>query len=176
MNEPSADPTSDASSRGLYLDSWKEIAAYLKRDIRTVQRWEKREGLPVHRHQHDERGTAYAYSAEIDRWLGWSQPTDRAATRLRVTAPPGSADGMVATDGRAGIHETIPRTLATGCLRDGELHRCSGRSPRSPWSSRPWRSGVGAPLARRAPSRRCRSSSPLRRSFPGMGAGHGLVT
>jgi serine/threonine-protein kinase len=55
--------------RGSRLDSWKEIAAYLKRDIRTAQRWEKLEGLPVHRHQHDERGTAYAYSTEIDRWL-----------------------------------------------------------------------------------------------------------
>src|SRR5687768_4562800 len=51
------------------LDSWKEIAAYLKRDIRTVQRWEKQEGLPVHRHQHDERGTAYAFAGEIDEWV-----------------------------------------------------------------------------------------------------------
>ena len=68
MNEPSASPGSDLS-RGLHLDSWKEIAAYLKRDIRTVQRWEKQEGLPVHRHQHDERATTYAYSGEIDRWL-----------------------------------------------------------------------------------------------------------
>lgn len=68
MNEPSASPGPDLS-RGLHLDSWKEIAAYLKRDIRTVQRWEKQEGLPVHRHQHDERATTYAYSAEIDRWL-----------------------------------------------------------------------------------------------------------
>jgi len=34
------------------LDSWKEIAAYLKRDVRTVRRWEHAEGLPVHRHSH----------------------------------------------------------------------------------------------------------------------------
>ena len=54
---------------GERLDSWKEIAAYLKRDVRTVQRWEKQEGLPVHRHLHDERGTAYAYSNEIDEWM-----------------------------------------------------------------------------------------------------------
>ena len=33
------------------LDSWKEIAAYLNRDVTTVQRWEKREGMPVHRHR-----------------------------------------------------------------------------------------------------------------------------
>ncbi len=30
------------------LDSWKEIAAYLNRDVTTVQRWEKREAMPVH--------------------------------------------------------------------------------------------------------------------------------
>jgi len=42
------------------LDSWKQIAAYLRRDIRTVQRWEKLEGLPVHRHQHQKRGSAFA--------------------------------------------------------------------------------------------------------------------
>jgi Tol biopolymer transport system component len=57
------------TARGERLDSWKEIASYLKRDIRTVQRWEKQEALPVHRHLHDERGTAYAYSGEIDQWL-----------------------------------------------------------------------------------------------------------
>src|SRR5712692_7179946 len=44
------------------LDSWKQIAAYLGRDIRTVQRWEKLEGLPVHRHQHQKRASAFAYT------------------------------------------------------------------------------------------------------------------
>ena len=47
------------------LDSWKEIAAYLKRDVTTVQRWEKREGMPVHRHQHDKAGTRLAGKAPI---------------------------------------------------------------------------------------------------------------
>src|SRR2546427_10787134 len=51
------------------LDSWKEIATHLKRDITTVQRWEKREGMPVHRHVHDKRGSVYAYSSELDAWL-----------------------------------------------------------------------------------------------------------
>jgi TolB-like protein/tetratricopeptide (TPR) repeat protein len=50
------------------LDSWKEIAAYLKRDVTTVQRWEKREGMPVHRHQHDKAGSVYAFSSELDGW------------------------------------------------------------------------------------------------------------
>jgi hypothetical protein len=38
------------------LDSWKEIARYLQRDESTVQRWEKREAMPVHRHVHEKRG------------------------------------------------------------------------------------------------------------------------
>src|SRR3954470_21465886 len=50
------------------LDSWKEIAVYLGRDVRTVQRWEKKEGLPVHRHLHEKLGTVYAYKSEIDTW------------------------------------------------------------------------------------------------------------
>ena len=50
------------------LDSWKEIAAYLNRDVTTVQRWEKREGMPVHRHVHDKRGSVYALTPELDAW------------------------------------------------------------------------------------------------------------
>jgi Tol biopolymer transport system component len=51
------------------LDSWKEIAAYLHRDVTTVQRWEKREGMPVHRHLHDRMGSVYAFRADLDAWV-----------------------------------------------------------------------------------------------------------
>lgn len=50
------------------LESWKEIAAYLKRDVRTLHRWEAAEGLPVHRHMHRRRGTVHAYRSELDTW------------------------------------------------------------------------------------------------------------
>src|SRR6266849_138718 len=50
------------------LDSWKEIASYLRREVRTVQLWEKREGLPVHRHFHQRLGSVYALRSEIDNW------------------------------------------------------------------------------------------------------------
>ena len=50
------------------LDAWKEIASYLGRDVTTVRRWEKREGLPVHRHLHDKLGSVYAFADEIDEW------------------------------------------------------------------------------------------------------------
>src|SRR6266404_3598390 len=60
--EPSEPHVSDR------LDSWKEIAAYLKRDERTVRRWEEREGLPIHRHQHKSRAAIFAYKSELDAW------------------------------------------------------------------------------------------------------------
>jgi Tol biopolymer transport system component len=52
------------------LESWKEIAAYLKRDVRTVIRWEKSEGLPVHRQMHQARGSVFAYPSELEAWKG----------------------------------------------------------------------------------------------------------
>jgi len=50
------------------LDSWKKIAAHFKRDVTTVQRWERREGMPVHRHIHDKQGSVYAFRSELDAW------------------------------------------------------------------------------------------------------------
>lgn len=50
------------------LQSWKEIGAYLQRNEVTVRRWEKEEGLPVHRHSHNLRSSVYAYPSEIDAW------------------------------------------------------------------------------------------------------------
>ena len=50
------------------LDSWKDVATYLKRDVSTVQRWERREGLPIYRQQHDKLGSVYAFRHEIDAW------------------------------------------------------------------------------------------------------------
>jgi TolB-like protein/Tfp pilus assembly protein PilF len=50
------------------LDSWKEIAAWLGREVRTVQLWEKSEGLPVHRLQHGRQGSVYAFKTELDTW------------------------------------------------------------------------------------------------------------
>ena len=65
-NQPTASGAVDPL--GDRLDSWKEIAAYLGRGVRTVQRWEREEGLPVHRLAHDKRGTIYARREELAAW------------------------------------------------------------------------------------------------------------
>jgi Tol biopolymer transport system component len=59
-------PENDSASNR--LDSWKEIAAYLKRNERTVIRWEKR-GLPVYRVPGAQRQVVFAYKHELDDWL-----------------------------------------------------------------------------------------------------------
>lgn len=69
MADPFSGPQPSVSPPEDRLDSWKEIAAYLKRDVTTVQRWEKREGMPVHRHLHDRMGSVYAFRNELDVWV-----------------------------------------------------------------------------------------------------------
>lgn len=50
------------------LSSWKEIAQYLGKGVRTVQRWERQMSLPVHRPPGSNKGVVLAYTDELDRW------------------------------------------------------------------------------------------------------------
>jgi hypothetical protein len=50
------------------LNSWKEIASYLGRGVRTAQRWEKY-GLPVRRLAPGPRASVIADAREIDSWI-----------------------------------------------------------------------------------------------------------
>jgi Tol biopolymer transport system component len=79
------------------LESWKAIAAYIKRDVTTVQRWERREGMPVHRHLHDKQGSVYAFCSELDAWL---------AGRRLVTAQNEEPSNELVTE--AGTAPTAP--------------------------------------------------------------------
>lgn len=67
------------------LESWKAIAAYLDRNVRTAKRWEVNEGLPVHRHRHLSGNSVYAYSREIDLWRENRKPAG--AQRRAVPEP-----------------------------------------------------------------------------------------
>ncbi len=58
------------------LESWKEIAAFFHRDVRTVQRWEAREGMPVHRHLHLDRNAVFAFTSELDEWWRLRRPPE----------------------------------------------------------------------------------------------------
>ena len=78
------------------LDSWNGTAAYLKRDVQTVQRWELNEGLPIRRHRHSTGAVMFGYMAELGAWLDNRQPeaeprepAGEREARERAEAPPG---------------------------------------------------------------------------------------
>ena len=74
MNKPAPETSPSERLPEDRLDSWKEIAEYLNRDVTTVQRWEKREAMPVHRHVHDRMGSVYASRVELDAWMRSRNP------------------------------------------------------------------------------------------------------
>jgi hypothetical protein len=73
------------------LDSWKEIAEHVGRDVRTAIRWEHERGLPVHRVPGGKRGSVFAFTDEIDRWLLRSGGAPNGEGKGRV-GPEGGGD------------------------------------------------------------------------------------
>ncbi|MGH8133596.1 MAG: DNA-binding protein, partial [Steroidobacteraceae bacterium] len=109
------------------LDSWKKIASYLKRDVSTVQRWERREAMPVHRHLHDKQGSVFAFRSELDAW--WESrrthlTQEDAAEGERTTHPPAP---------RAHPRGLVPLTLAAAVALIALAWFAAGT--RYPWRS-----------------------------------------
>lgn len=119
------------------LNSWKEIAAYCNRDVRTVRRWESELGLPVHRRQHTRRGIVHAYESELDAW--WKagrkrsekvNETPAGGSRLRMSATSiagvlllaGGYFAWVSVRGKTALppFEIIRTTTLTGVGRSGK--------------------------------------------------------
>ena len=90
------------------LDSWKEIAQYMRRDVTTVQRWEKREGMPVHRHLHDRLGSVYAFRSELDAWSHRRRP---APFEPSPTPPPDTEGG---TPAPPSVSAPVPEIVTPG--------------------------------------------------------------
>lgn len=53
---------------GARLETWKQIAGFFGKEVRTVQRWEKTLGLPVHRYRNAKQDSVYAFEHELDAW------------------------------------------------------------------------------------------------------------
>lgn len=85
---PAPQPPESAAKAAAALRGWKQIAAYLHRDVRTAQRWERTEHLPVHRQLHLKLGTVHAVRAELDDWLAnRTAPRPGAPTPFRTRDP-----------------------------------------------------------------------------------------
>lgn len=65
------------------LTSWKEIAQYVGKGVRTVQRWEHYFGLPVRRPNGGSHHAVLALPDELDEWM-----RQRASLRNEEAAGP----------------------------------------------------------------------------------------
>jgi TolB-like protein/tetratricopeptide (TPR) repeat protein len=115
------------------LDTWKEIADYLSREVRTVQRWEKTEDLPVHRHEHKKKSTVYAYTRELDEWFKKRQPKDDPeADAAFVPEPDGDAPSDIVANEPippATVSTAVSEPVRTGSGGAGEDAPPKGKRP-----------------------------------------------
>lgn len=133
-------PVQEGSDRGSILPSpetnnllgsWKEIASHLKRTVRTVQRWEKHEALPVHRHLHQRANSVYAYRSEVDEW--WSREAHSARIRAHTRSTHGSPPEVTRLQGSSVSHSEQGREahpplfeqLVEFLIRLSEIEACS---------------------------------------------------
>ncbi|HWY69842.1 MAG TPA: hypothetical protein VNX88_14320 [Terriglobales bacterium] len=103
------------------LNSWKEIANYVGRGVRTVQRWEAHLGLPVHRPSGRDHSAVLAFSTELDQWLD-SRPVRQAmSSGVEPLATVGTAAAeMQELISRA---EILLKQLESVLSRSEEMHR-----------------------------------------------------
>jgi hypothetical protein len=100
-SDPGSPRHASAPPSGRRLDSWKEIAEYLRRGITTVQRWEREEALPVRRHLHSTSGSVFAYVDDIDAWLVGRSPEPPTPRRESTTETARAMAQSVAVPGGA---------------------------------------------------------------------------
>src|SRR5579862_3301764 len=155
MNDMRTDepPEPPQNGQGRRLDSWKKIAAHFRRDVTTVQRWERREGMPIHRHLHSKQGSVYAFPAELDAW--WESRRGRlpesedggveaGAGAASVDEPPAAAprspSATPATSRRRVALRRMTGWLLAGIAVAALLYAVLGPAHRG---TQPWRNPLG---------------------------------
>jgi TolB-like protein len=115
---------SDAPKQGKRLESWKDIANYLGRGLRTVRRWEQEEGLPIHRHVHRKQGTIWALAGEIDAWLRDRSGLGDLGTRHGNAHPsPGNGQGAISNGRGSRFRPVVIAVLPHRSLGDSSFDR-----------------------------------------------------
>ena len=114
------------------LSSWKEIALYVGRSVRTVQRWEREIGLPVHRPNAKSEGVVVALPAELDAWVR-SMPIN--ATLDADDAENDASDGNGDGNGSA-AHGNGGNGRAAAGKSNGSARPTNGKARSMPRSAR----------------------------------------
>lgn len=98
------------------LNSWKEIANYLGRGIRTVQRWEQELQLPVHRIGKGRRAPVYVVISELKFWMVTSAGRSAFSVVDKQEVPPASNGGKREVQLTAKLHQ-LARAVAESSVR-----------------------------------------------------------
>lgn len=131
------------------LDSWKDIGLYLNRNVRTVQRWEALEAMPVHRHDHRGGASVYGYKDELDAWrVGRRSHRNPIRPKLRKGPNEGQPDALrLALQAfletlQKQLSEEVSRSMAR-LTTDNTIHRRKiGKTVHSPDVRRPAHGGI----------------------------------
>jgi hypothetical protein len=105
------------------LNSWKEIATYLDRGVRTLQRWERDKHLPIRRVGAGERVPVFAFTIDLDKWLrkhGTAAPSDY------ISSPQSDSRKLVAESQR--LVSTLQRSGADFLFLDLDIATTTARS------------------------------------------------
>jgi hypothetical protein len=105
------------------LNSWKEIATYLDRGVRTLQRWERDEHLPIRRVGAGERAPVFAFTVEIDKWL---RKHDTTAPADHITAAQSDSRKLIAESQR--LVSTLQRSGADFLFLDLDVAQSMAKS------------------------------------------------
>ena len=93
------------------LNSWKEIASYVGRGVRTVQRYELQFGFPIHRRSSTTRGSVLAFADEVDAWLHEAPVRSPVSTTTNVMEMPANTSKGLNSGGDG---STCPLCQGTG--------------------------------------------------------------
>ena len=126
------------------LSTWKDIASYLGRSVRTVQRWEVSYNLPIHRPNNDTQ-SVFACSDEIDDWMQRARPRKSPYVRptfivLDVISPGAISELKLSLEGAK--FNVLPRSTLRSCWRPPKDTTWTHSSwIRSSWMRTPWNLG-----------------------------------
>src|SRR5947207_4427574 len=90
------------------LNSWKEIASYIGRAVRTIQRYERQLGLPVHRHS---ATAVFAFSDELEAWLRQAPALREQRLRNHSVCPMCSGAGVLGTPSAANPKQPVQQAV-----------------------------------------------------------------
>jgi hypothetical protein len=132
------------------LNGWKEISGYVKRGIRTTQRWEARLGMPVHRLARKGRNVVVAFSDELDGWISRRSPSPEPLLQMQ--------NNMSSLVWHTAELASQTRTLEEQLRRSLETHQTRIASRIRPRMLAPARHPTGVLLPFRSRTRSSRSN------------------